>query len=80
MTLLVYLYPRAGELRELRWDDVDLEHGTVHIHQAHDRTTGAVKDTKTSRPRRVKIEPELMPLMRALHEETGGGARDRDVP
>lgn len=26
VALLVYLYPRPGELRELRWDDVDLEH------------------------------------------------------
>lgn len=75
VALLVYLYPRPGELRELRWDDVDLEHRVVHIHQAHDRVTGQVKETKTSRPRRVPIEPELLPLLRALLAETAGKGR-----
>ena len=84
-TLMVYLYPRPGELRELRWEDVDLEHGTVHIHQATDRITQRAKATKTDRARRFNIEPALLPLLRAMHDEVEGQGRvialpsDRDL-
>ena len=67
----VYLGARLGELRALRWQDVDLEHGTVLLHEQVDRA-GARRDTKTRRPRRVPIEPELLPLLRAMHLEVGG--------
>ena len=30
VALAIYLFPRAGELRVLRWEDVDLEHATIH--------------------------------------------------
>ncbi len=66
VTLAVYLYPRDGELRVLRWRDVDLEHGTVHIHHAWDRRSRKEKSTKTKRVRQFNIEPALVPLLEAM--------------
>ena len=76
----VYLYTRPGELRQLAWEDVDLEHGTIHIHRALDRDTGKAKSTKTKHPRRLNIEPELLPLLRAMHDESGGDGHRRSLP
>jgi hypothetical protein len=57
----------------LRWEeDVDLEHGTVHIHRARDRDTGRAKSTKTKHARRINVEPNLLPLLRATHKESKG--------
>ena len=73
ITLSVYLGTRAGELDALEWSDVDLEHGIVHIHRSADRTrAGEKKATKTGLARRVRIEPALLPLLKAMHEESGG--------
>lgn len=68
----MYLFPRAGELRALEWRDVDLEHGIVHVHQAFERRSREVQTTKSGKGRRVPIEPTLMPLLRAMHRESGG--------
>jgi integrase len=70
-----YLYARAGEVNALRWEDVDLERGVVHIHRSVDRDTGDLKPTKTSAARRLPIEPALRPLLDAMHEECGGEGR-----
>jgi integrase len=58
VTLAIYLFPRHGELRVLRWEDgaVDLEHGTIHIHRAWDRRARKITSTKTGRARRFSIE------------------------
>lgn len=72
VTLAIYLFPRASELRVLRWEDVDLEHGTVHIHRGRDRNTGEEKSTKGRFARRFAIEPTLLPLLRAMHDESRG--------
>ncbi len=64
-----YLYARAGEVNALVWGDVDLERGVVHIHASASRTTGSVSTTKSGKSRRVPIERELMPLLRAMHCE-----------
>jgi len=40
MALAVYLYVRAGELAALEWDDVDLEHATIHVHRSLDTKRG----------------------------------------
>ena len=64
VSLAVYLYPRLGELRVLPWEDVDLEHGSIHIHRALDGVSGKDKATKTGRPRPLNIEPNLLPLLR----------------
>jgi integrase len=70
-----YLYARAGEANGLEWGDVDLERRVVHIHRAVDRDTGELNPTKTSVARRVPIEPELLPLLKAMHAEADGEAR-----
>jgi integrase len=76
LALAVYTYTRAGELAALEWSDVDFEHAILHVHRALDRTKpGRTKATKTGVARRIPIEPALLPLMKAMHEESGGTGR-----
>lgn len=71
--LAVYLYARAGEISALRWMDVDLEHGTIHIHRSIDRVRKRkVGSTKSDRARRIPIEPALLPLLTTLFIEAKG--------
>ena len=71
--LMVYLYLRPGELDALTLhEDVDLEHGVVHVHRATCGRTGQEKVVKTGDTRRVAIEAELMPLLEAIHAEADG--------
>ncbi len=69
----VYLYVRAGELRALRWEDVDLDHGVVSVRYSYDQDTKTTKQTKTGNKgvRRFAIEPNLLPLLRAMRREAG---------
>lgn len=80
IALAVYTYVRAGELRVLRWEDIDLEHSTIHVHRAHDRRTGGVKGTKGAQARRFTIEPALMPLVRQMHAQRHGRELVIDMP
>ncbi|MFO0658884.1 MAG: site-specific integrase [Polyangiaceae bacterium] len=66
--LAVYTYVRDGELEELRWKDVDLEHRSLYVNRAVDRyrDVGEVRSTKTKRNRKVDIEPALLPLLKHL--------------
>ena len=75
--LAVYTFARAGELTALEWEDVDLAHGTLHIHRSIDSVNDPkrVKPTKSDAARRIPIEPELLPLLRALHAEAPKGTR-----
>ena len=74
----VYLGLRAGELDALEWGDLDLEHGIVHVHRALDRSRpGEVKTTKTGTSRRFRIEPTLLPLLKAMRAE---GTSERVFP
>jgi integrase len=73
--LSTYLLVRAAELEALGWDDVDLDRGVVHVHRSLRRYSREEKTTKTGDNRRFAIEPTLMPLMRALHAESGGRGR-----
>ncbi len=74
VTLAIYLFPRHGELKVLRWEDgaVDLEHGTIHVHRAWDRRARKITSTKTGRARRFNIEPALLPLLREMHNRARG--------
>lgn len=65
----VYLYPRAGEVEALYWEDLDLEHGSVLIHRAVDPDSGAIRETKGKATRRFEIERELLPLLQAMRAE-----------
>lgn len=68
----IYTYTRAGELEALEKEDVDLDAMSIHVHRAIDRTDGTDKETKTNNPRRIPIEPALVPLLRLLLAETPG--------
>ncbi len=72
IALAVYLYPRAGELEALEWEDVDLERGIVHIHRGIDRERGGTKGTKTGLARRFAVERAALPLLHAMHDKSGG--------
>jgi integrase len=64
--LAVYLYPRAGELAAITWEDVDLATGRVHVHRSVDRETGEVGGTKTGMDRQFVAERAVMPMLRGL--------------
>lgn len=71
--LAVYTFCRAGELEALRVEDVDLEHGALHVHRAIAHT-GELRETKTGESRRVGIEPTLRPLLEALTRDRSDDA------
>lgn len=63
----IYSAMRQGELRALRVGDIDLD--AMQISVTRQRKNGKEKArTKTGRARRVAIEPNLVPLLRALTE------------
>ena len=80
VVLAIYTYARAGELAALEWGDVDLEHGTIHIHRSLDSKRGqGLKSTKSAVARRAPIEPALSPLLR-LMKGSAKGKRVIDFP
>lgn len=70
--LAIYLGLRAGELRALRWDDVDLAHDTIHVHRGFDREKNVTKATKTKAARRFTFEPTVKPLLARMHAAAEG--------
>ena len=77
---------RRGELCGLRWSDIDLETGTLHVRRSVKRalddswTTG---DTKSHKDRRLALDPVSIALLRAhrlLLEETAQSAGVTVVP
>jgi integrase len=70
----IYAGLRRGELRALQWEDIDLEAGTIHVHQAWDPKEGPI-ETKTHAGRRtVPIPATLCSILLAhrLRQGTGG--------
>jgi integrase len=73
VAIAVYLCLRDGEQRALKWPAVDLEHGVITIAETYDRRAGADREgTKGGAARQVPIRSELLPLLEAMHEESGG--------
>ena len=72
-TLATYLYLRAAELAALEWEDVDMEHASVHVHRSMDFATGESKVTKGKAARRVPIPPTLVPLLLEMRDENDSG-------
>jgi integrase len=62
VTIAIYTYVRASELRALDWSDVRLDDGFISVHRTVS-DTGATGTTKTQQPRMVPIEPTLVPLL-----------------
>jgi integrase len=79
VALSIYLYCRAGELEALHVEDVDLLHRVIHIHRAVDRDHDSVKETKTNSPRRIPIEPHILPLLERTIEQAQVAGRVRLV-
>lgn len=73
--LTIYLYLRLSEVRALCWEDLDLVHGMVRVHQSMDERGKYVREyTKTATVRHFRIEPGLRPLLnRMALEGTGQG-------
>jgi len=80
LVLAVYCGLRAGELRALGWDDIDLHTGIMAVHHAEQRN-GEDGTTKTDRTRRFTVERTVLPLLRAMHAEAEarGDGRGRVV-
>ena len=72
VAVAVYTGLRAGELEALRWEDVDLDRGIISVHRSIDRSRGIAKETKSGKPRRFKMEAELIPLLCRMHDERTG--------
>lgn len=74
VTVAIYTFLRAAELQVLRWEDVNLDNRTIHVHRALNRRTGAVKGTKGRRARRIPIHPNLVPLLEEMKRHAGGAS------
>jgi integrase len=71
--IATYLGLRDGEQRALRWQHVDLEHGTVYVCETFDREAKKARaGTKTEAPRTVPIPAPLMPLLEQMNTEADG--------
>ncbi len=74
----VYSHVREAEQLALGWSAIDLKHATIHVHESADfvRDDGeGTKPTKSGKARRLGIEVELLPLLEAMHRESGGKGR-----
>lgn len=72
VAIAIYTFLRASELQALRWEDVNLDNRTIHVHRAINRHTGEVKGTKGRRARRLPIHAHLVPLLEAMKKAAGG--------
>lgn len=74
----LYAGLRMGELRALRWSDVDLEAGVLHVRRTWDDVEGEQCGGKTDAARRdVTIIPELRPVL--LMHKLATGRREDDL-
>lgn len=62
---------RRGELLGLRWSDVDLDAGLVHVEQQYAQSDGVFKPTKGRRNRKVPVGPTLAAALREHRLATG---------
>jgi integrase len=64
-----YLYLRPGELRALRWSDVDFDAGVVHVTKAYDEDSQITKPPKTRNGvRDVPIPAALVTLLKVMRD------------
>jgi integrase len=80
VAVAVYTFARAAELRALRWEDIDLEHGTIHVHRSHDRHANQDKSTKTRIARRFALEPMIVLVLAHMKTEAdASGCKPTDA-
>jgi integrase len=70
-TIAIYLQMRAGEIRAMQWEGIDLEHRVIEIHKAaRPKTRGKVlKEPKKGSTRTFEIPVEAVPLLAAMRDE-----------
>ncbi len=75
--IALYLYLRPGELEALEWIDFDLDHEITTIQRSLDRVRGNAAKAPKNRQARLPcaLEPHIMPVLRAMHRESGGVGR-----
>lgn len=79
--IAAYTFVRPSELRALRWRDVDLEHGRLHVTQAWSYLDGSIRPPKTrGGVRDVPIHPRLAPLLRRMEKRWSAVGLDLVVP
>lgn len=77
---------RSGELRALRWSDVDLRAAVIHVRRGWDDYRGEQEPKSRAARRRVPIIPTLLVLLRAHQQRTDREGSDlvfgrtRDLP
>ncbi|HKY40743.1 MAG TPA: tyrosine-type recombinase/integrase [Polyangiaceae bacterium] len=76
--ITVYLYPRAGEVTALTWEDLDRS-GHVHIHKSRNRK-GHDARTKTEADRQFIAERAVLPLLRAMRRDRNKGSLFPHIP
>lgn len=68
--IAAFTYLRPGELRALRWSDVDVDHGVINVCRAWDSRNDCEKPPKTRNGIRiVPIHEHLKPLLERLRDE-----------
>jgi integrase len=67
---------RRGELCALRWSDVDLTNGVLHVHESLAQHGGHwwTKDTKTHQQRRVALDSETVSILTEHRDRWREGA------
>jgi integrase len=72
----MYAGLRRGELRALRWSDVDLEHTRIRVERSWDDEEGEQAPKSEAGTRTVPMLAVLAPLLREHKLRTGGGGTD----
>jgi integrase len=67
---------RRGELQALRWRDVDLAEGVIHVRKGWDQIEGEIELKSRKSRRRVPILPDLRSLLIAHKLSTGRDGAD----
>ena len=80
VALATYLGLRSGELKTLRWEDLDLDRGIIQVHRGFDRMRKKDKATKGNAARKFTMEPAVLPLLRAMKAEGSGEGRVTPMP
>jgi integrase len=64
LAVAIFTGLRASELRGLRWQDVDLNHGSVHVRQRADRYCKIGNPKSSSSSRSVPIDPFVVKILK----------------
>lgn len=72
LRVLLYAGLRPGETAALRWEDIDLDAGNIHVRQAKEAGSMTIKDPKTEAGiRTIPINDELLPYLMAEAKPSG---------